>query len=126
MFKRIDHIEIIPSDLERSISFYSDILNFKIKSRHKVGMEPLEEVVYLQLGDTMLEIMKVRQPATSPDEQWHIGYRMMAIEVEDMDKAVEYFKSNNVEISWGPVDLRGSKRAEIKDPDGLSIELRQW
>jgi len=31
-----------------------------------------------------------------------------------------------VEITWGPITLGKSKRAEIKDPDGLSIELRQW
>jgi len=32
-----------------------------------------------------------------------------------------------VEISVEPVSLPGgSKRAEIKDPDGLGIELRQW
>ena len=51
---------------------------------------------------------------------------MMAIEVEDMDKAVEYLKSKGVKISTPPVSLGPSKRGEIKDPDGLVIELRQW
>jgi predicted enzyme related to lactoylglutathione lyase len=46
--------------------------------------------------------------------------------VEDMDTAVKYLSSKGVEITWGPVTLGKSKRAEIKDPDGLSIELRQW
>ena len=50
----------------------------------------------------------------------------MAIEVDDMDRAIEYLKSKGVSVSWGPVTLGTSKRAEIKDPDGLSIELRQW
>jgi glyoxylase I family protein len=50
----------------------------------------------------------------------------MAIEVDDMDRAVEYLKSKRIEVSWGPATLGTSKRAEIKDPDGLSIELRQW
>jgi glyoxylase I family protein len=50
----------------------------------------------------------------------------MAIEVDDMDRAVQYLKGKGVEVSWGPVTLGTSKRAEIKDPDGLSIELRQW
>jgi glyoxylase I family protein len=46
--------------------------------------------------------------------------------VENMDEAIAYLRSKNVEISLGPVNLGKSKRAEIKDPDGLSIELRQW
>jgi glyoxylase I family protein len=50
----------------------------------------------------------------------------MAIEVDDMDRAVQYLKGKGVEVSRGPVTLGTSKRAEIKDPDGLSIELRQW
>jgi len=52
---------------------------------------------------------------------------MMAIEVENMDEAVGYLKERGVEISLGPVTLPdGSKRGEIRDPDGLGIELRQW
>jgi glyoxylase I family protein len=54
------------------------------------------------------------------------GLRMIALEVEDMDTAVKYLMSKGVEITWGPITLGKSKRAEIKDPDGLSIELRQW
>ena len=53
-------------------------------------------------------------------------YRMFALEVEDMDEAITYLKSKNVVISMEPVNLGKSKRAEIKDPDGLTIELRQW
>jgi catechol 2,3-dioxygenase-like lactoylglutathione lyase family enzyme len=51
---------------------------------------------------------------------------MMAIEVEDMDQAVEYLKTRGIGISWGPAHLGKSKRAVIRDPDGLPIELRQW
>jgi predicted enzyme related to lactoylglutathione lyase len=52
---------------------------------------------------------------------------MMAIEVEDMDEAIAYLKTKGVAASFGPMNLPdGSKRAEIKDPDGLGIELRQW
>ena len=49
----------------------------------------------------------------------------MAIEVDDMDRAIEYLKRKRVEISWGPVTPGTSKRAEIIDPDGLSIESRE-
>ena len=29
MFKRIDHVEIIPQDLEKTLKFYTEILGFK-------------------------------------------------------------------------------------------------
>ena len=125
MFKRIDHVEIVPRDFEKSLQFYTGILNFKVKERVKVDVPPLQEAIYLVLNDTMLELLSVKNPSPL-QEQWQVGYRMMALEVNDMDKALEYLRSKGIEPSWGPVNLGKSKRAEIKDPDGLAIELRQW
>ena len=126
MFKRIDHVEIIPRDFERTLNFYTNILGFKIKVRRKVDRPPLVEIVFLELKDSVIEIMSVENPALPSSNPWQVGYPRFALEVEDMDKAVEYLKGKGVEISLGPVNLGTSKRAEIKDPDGLSIELRQW
>ena len=125
MFKKIDHVEITPSNLDKTIGFFTEIFGFTVKMRKKVDSPPLEEVAFLELGNTVLELVAVKNPAP-PSQVPQVGYRMMAIEVEDMDKAVEYLKSKGVEISMAPVSLGPSKRAEIKDPDGLSIELRQW
>ena len=56
-----------------------------------------------------------------------LGYRMMAIEVEDMTKAVAYLKAKGVDLSWGPRVFEDRyARAEIRDPNGYRIELRQW
>lgn len=38
----------------------------------------------------------------------------------------EYLKTRDIGITKGPVNLGTSMRAELKDPDGLTIELRQW
>lgn len=126
MFKRIDHVEIIPQDFERTIKFYTDVLTFRIKERKKIGKPPLMEIIYLQLGDTMLEIMQVETPGPAPSSLWHVGYPRIALEVEHMDQAIEYLKSRGIKVSLEPVNLGTSIRAEIEDPDGLSIELRQW
>jgi glyoxylase I family protein len=132
MFTRIDHVEIVPRDIEKTIAFYTDVLEFTIKRRQKVealrkwGTYTVEEVVYLVLGDTMIELIKVSEPSSTVHDPWGVGYRMIALAVEDMDRAVEYLTSKGVEITAGPVTLGPSKRAEIKDPDGLPIELRQW
>ncbi|MBZ0157711.1 MAG: VOC family protein [Alphaproteobacteria bacterium] len=126
MFKRIDHIEVIPHNLERAIIFYTEVLGFTVKSRIPVTAPPLEEVVYLALGDTVLELMRVKDAVVAPAQSWQTGYRMMALEVDDMEKTVAYLTGKGVAITWGPVSLGASKRAEIQDPDGLPIELRQW
>ncbi len=126
MFKKIDHVEIIPRDYERSLLFYREVLGFAIRERQPVGRSPLNEVAFLELGGTVVELMPVTDPGPAPSDQWQAGYRMIALEVEDMDKAIEYLKRKGVELSKPAVSLGMSKRAEIKDPDGFSIELRQW
>ena len=50
MFKRIDHVEIVPHDFERAISFYTAVLGFKVKNRQKVEVSPLEEVAVPRVG----------------------------------------------------------------------------
>jgi len=126
MFKRIDHVEIIPRDADITIDFYTNILNFKVKERKQIDKLPMKEVIFLELNDTTIEVVSVQNPSPRSSDPWQIGYRMFALEVEDMDEAIAYLRSKNVEISLEPVNLGKSKRAEIKDPNGLSIELRQW
>ncbi len=126
MFKRIDHVEIIPSDVEQTIDFYVNILGFKVKSRHEINRPPMKEIVYIELGDTVIELIAVDNPSPKSEEPWQVQYRGIALEVEDMDKAVEHLKSKGIEIVIPPVDLGDSFRGEIRDPDGLIIELREW
>lgn len=131
MFKKIDHVEIVTHRLDRAVNFYTDVLGFKMKLTQRIDPSSLGvpiNIVYLQLGESAVELIAYQGAAIAPapaGEQ--LGYRMMAIEVEDMDKAVAYLRAKGVEISWGPrvFDNRYA-RAEIRDPNGYRIELRQW
>src|SRR5512135_3710368 len=126
MFKRVDHVEIVPKRAEETIDFYVNILNFKIRSRSEVKMPPMKEVIYLELGDTVIEIISADDPKPKSENAWEVGYRGIALEVEDMAKAVDYLKGKGISIARQPIDLGDSFRGEIRDPDGLIIELRQW
>jgi len=125
MFKRIDHVEIVPSDLARTLNFYTEILGFKIQWRRKSERPPLEEIVFIELNNTVIELFSVKDPAPVSTEEWQVGYRRIALEVEDMERVVEYLETKGVEISRGQATSGPLRWAEIKDPDGLSIELRQ-
>ncbi|MFH0913726.1 MAG: VOC family protein [Chloroflexota bacterium] len=127
MFKRIDHVELIPSNFDRTLAFYTGVLGFKMGERKKVvNKPPLEEICYLKLGDTVLELMLVTKPAPAARETWQVGYKRIALEVEDMEQAVQHLQSKGVKIAVPPVNMGTSIRGEFSDPDGLSIELRQW
>ena len=129
MFKRIDHIELLTAHPQRAIEFYTGVLGFKVRARDRVPHTPLGplDLVYLELGGTTVELMCY--PDTTLGKrvlEERLGYRMMAVEVEDMDGALALLKASGIEPSWGPVRRPAYARAEIRDPDGNPIELRQW
>ena len=129
MFKRIDHIELLTAYPERAERFYTAVLGFHVRRRDRVPQTPLGplDLVYLDLGGTTIELMTY--PEATPgarDPGGRLGYQMMALEVEDMGRAIEHLKTHGIEPSWGPKVRPTYARAEIRDPDGNPIELRQW
>ena len=132
MFKSIDHIEISTLNIEESLEFYTEILGFKIKSRRKpqmsvssLGKSGATELAYLTLGNTTLELLEFPDAEPIPNHP-HIGYRMMALSVDDMDVAIDHLRKHEVTISREPVRIGDSMRGEFKDNNGVTIEIRKW
>jgi glyoxylase I family protein len=48
----------------------------------------------------MLELLAIKNAALPPKGA-QVGFRTMAFEVENMDRAIEYLKGKGVEVSWG-------------------------
>ena len=129
MFKRIDHLEIVTDQLDRTEQFYTDVLGFTVKARDRIERSSLGvpiDLVYLDLGGTTVELIRYDGAAVDPAPQTeHLGYRMIALEVDDMQKTVDYLSTRGVDIVWGPRVRETYSRAEICDPNGYRIELRQ-
>ncbi len=128
MFRRIDHVELVTANPERAVKFYTEVLGFKVRARDRVPapIGPLD-LVYLDLGGTTVELMcypEAKLEAAPQGER--LGYRMLALEVDDMDTVLAELKKRGIEPSWGPKKRPNYARAEIRDPDGNGIELRQW
>ena len=130
MFKRIDHVEIVTDQMERTVQFYTDVLGFKVRARDRVARPgtPALNLVYLDLGGTTVELIEYEGLTVAPaPTAEHLGYRMMALEVDDMTRTLDYLKGHGVEAVWGPRVREGQyARAEIRDPNGYHIELRHW
>src|SRR4030081_2997979 len=106
MFKRIDHVEIVTHQLDRTVEFYTEVLGFTVKARDRIersGLGVPIDLVYLDLGGTVVELITYDGATVDPaPRNEHLGYRMIALEVEDMDRAAAYLKTKGVDIVWGP------------------------
>jgi len=130
MFKRIDHVEIVTDRPGPTVEFYTEVLGFKVKARDRIDRSSLGvpmHLVYLDLGGTMVELISYEGAPVEPaPHEEHLGYRMMALEVDDMTETLEYLRTKGIDPVWGPKVREQYARAEIRDPNGYHIELRQW
>jgi len=130
MFKRIDHIELLTATLERTITFYIGVLGFRERERSRISDTPSGplDLVYLELGGTTVEVMCYPEAKSIPPRsaEQRLGWQCLALEVDDMDGTLITLKEKGVEAVWGPLKRPEYARAEIRDPDGNPIELRQW
>jgi glyoxylase I family protein len=130
MFKRIDHIELLTAEPDRAVAFYTGVLGFRERERMRIPGTPSGplDLVYLELGGTTVEVMCYPEARAIPPRatEQRLGWQCLALEVEDMDEALKTLKAKGIAPAWGPMKRPDYARAEIRDPDGNPIELRQW
>ena len=131
MFKRIDHIELLTAHPDRAVAFYANVLGFRERERMRIPGTPSGplDLVYLELGGTTIEVMcypEARSPIPGRAAEQRLGWQCLALEVDDMDRALADLNAKGIACAWGPMKRPDYARAEIRDPDGNPIELRQW
>ena len=71
-----------------------------------------------------MELLEFPKAGPIPSQP-HVGYRMMAVTVDDMHAAIEHLRKHGVTISREPINLGDSMRGEFKDNNGITIEIRK-
>jgi len=121
MFKRIDHVAIHVTDLERSIQFYERHFGFKHYFQHAAGTGA--QIAYLRLGDTVLELTHHSDGA--------MGGFHFCLETDEFDNTIAELQQAGVKLVRAPHDTaarepreNGWRRVVFSGPDGEQIELR--
>lgn len=124
MFKRIDHVALTVKDRIKSIDFYEKYLGFKKYYEHDVPVPTIEKIVYLKLGDTILEL--VHMPTGSSHQGFHF-----CLESDDFNEDYIRLKNAGIPVNTEPHPA-GAREPREEDwrrvvfvgPDGELIELR--
>jgi lactoylglutathione lyase len=124
MFKRIDHIAIIVKDRIKSIKFYEEHFGFKKYYEHDVPVPVIEKIVYLKLGDSIIEL--VHMPNGPAVQGFHF-----CLESDNFDEDYRRLKSAGIPIDTEPHPAGaresredGWRRVVFMGPDGELIEFR--
>ncbi len=112
-------VTIHVSDLEKSVSFYQDIIGLKVNRR----MKPLPEIDIAFLGadgTTEIELLHHdKKKNLTHGKDFSLGFT-----VDSLDETVEFLNSRNIPVHSGPFQPSPVlKFIYILDPDGLKIQF---
>ena len=117
------HAMIRVKDVDKSIKFYTELLNMKFS--HKQRLNDCE-LYYLddESGSVQLELTYNDE---TPADGYSVGenFGHFAFSCDSLDKFSENLHSLGYKYWYEPFDVtgKGSKIAFLKDPDGNEIEL---
>jgi lactoylglutathione lyase len=118
--QKLDYVIVFVSDMQRSTSFYRDLLGLSLKFSSPGWTE-------FVTGSTTIALHPARNTsAVSSQEQAPAGQAQLGFQVDDLDAVYSALQLQGARFSVIPQQqAEGGKLAVLHDPDGLGITLRQ-
>jgi len=122
--KKLDHVALKVTDMEKSLAFYQHVLGLEILRRSGPS-EAGGYAAVLRAGDQKLDLFS--RPdfvAADKDEPVGMDHLCLQIDAASIDDVIADLRQARVEIFWGPVERKGNTSVYVYDPDGMHVELR--
>ena len=124
MIKKYLHTRFRVSDMNKSISFYRDILGMKVVEQKTSPRG--SKLVFLKFPDMDCELELCSFPDSGnvhvPEDLVHLAF-----EVDDLERCIERLTVAGVLITEGPIESsKGTRFIFTEDPDKYEIELIQY
>ena len=133
MREAIDHLDLVVTDLDRSLRFYVELLRplGYIRTAEIEG-EQGERVVYVgrPVGFGSVSVREAK--GGQPYDRYNVGVHHVAFSAPSrgvIDERAEWLRANGHEIESGPeeYDYRpGYYAVFFYDPDGIKLEIVHW
>ena len=142
MIISVNHTSFTVSDVERSVSFYRDLLGLKLISLAERDPAFAEKVTgipgahlktaYLQAPGHKLELIQyLTPPGKKLDTRTHnVGSAHLAFDVDDLPRLYAELKAKGVPFKSAPLEIpagpnKGNLAVYCTDPDGITLEFTQ-
>ena len=118
----IEHVSIRCRNMDSSIEYYQKMFGAQVMLRRNLPNS--KQIVYLQIGDTMLELMDFGPAADPVDPREHYGVYHIGIKTDDFDAAYRDLKAKGADFLGEPFEpTPGIRLVFLREPNGAVIEL---
>ena len=115
VIESINNVGITVSDLEQSISFYKDLFDFEVVEKYSNAGR-----AYIRMGDMIIAMTEVSGYQNTEDSGYAVSF---FVDEEDFEDALDELEELEIEIVYGPENIRNGQAVVFADPDGNKIEL---
>jgi catechol 2,3-dioxygenase-like lactoylglutathione lyase family enzyme len=115
VIESVNHIGITVSNLEESVKFYRDLFDFEI-----IDKASAPGIAFIRVADISIGLYEVPGYKNPDNSKSRISFY---VDEQDFDDAVEELEQMNIQIVYGPDNVRNGKVVVFLDPDGNQIEL---
>lgn len=114
VIESINDIGITVSDLDKSIEFYKELFDFEVIDKKTEGQ------VYMRMGDIIICLYEVKGYQNQQGCKNRISFY---VDEEDFDDALDEIEELEIEIVYGPENIRNGRSVVFLDPDHNQIEI---
>lgn len=120
--KKLGHVVLSVSDIERSTRFWTEIMGFKVSDRNERGM-----VFFRNATDHHTIALIPAEQKNELPKRGQVGFDHVALEVSsvaELFKIRDFLRAKGVKIFYeGRRGPGGNPGVEFYDPDGYQIEI---
>ncbi len=118
----IEHVAIRCRDLEASVEYYRRMFDARVILKRERGES--RRIVFLKIGESMLELMEMGPGSAPLDAREHYGVHHIGMGTDDFESAYRDLKAKGAEFLGEPLNpTPGIRLAFLRDPNGAVIEL---
>src|SRR5512137_2449491 len=118
----IEHASIRCRNMESSIEYYRKMFGAQVMLRRNLPNS--KRIVYLQIGDSMLELMDFGPGKEPVDSRDHYGVTHIGIKTDDFDSAYRDLKAKGADFLGEPFEpAPGIRLVFLREPNGAILEL---
>jgi catechol 2,3-dioxygenase-like lactoylglutathione lyase family enzyme len=120
----IEHVTIRVRDMEVSVDYYRRMFGARVMLRR--NLKGGKRIVFLRIGDSMLELMDFG-PASEPvDPREHYGVHHIGIKTDNFEATYQDLRAKGADFLGDPFEpTKGIRLVFLREPNGAVIELAQ-